>query len=52
MIHTVQKQNCRGLCFVSITPDLLAEAREKLDFKLNVCRIIKGAHIEHFKKSS
>lgn len=31
----------------SITPDVLTKVWEELDFRLEVCRVTKGAHIEH-----
>jgi len=32
----------------TITPDLLIRVWQELDFRLDVCRVTKGAHIEHF----
>jgi hypothetical protein len=31
----------------TITPDLLIIAWQELDYRLDVCRVTKGAHIEH-----
>jgi hypothetical protein len=32
---------------VTITPALLIRVWQELDYLLNVCRVMKGAHIEH-----
>jgi hypothetical protein len=31
----------------TITPDLLISVWQKLDYRLDVCRVTRGAHIEH-----
>jgi len=31
----------------TITTDMLQTVRNKLDFRVDACRITKGAHIEH-----
>jgi len=31
----------------TITPDLLSRVWQELDYHLNVCRVMKGAYIEH-----
>jgi len=31
----------------TITPDLLSKAWQELDYRLDVCRVTKGAYIEH-----
>jgi len=31
----------------TFTPDLLIRVWQELDYRLNVCRVTKGAHIEH-----
>jgi hypothetical protein len=31
----------------TITPDLLIRVWQELDYRLDVCRVTKGAHIEH-----
>jgi hypothetical protein len=31
----------------TITPDLLISVWQELDYRLDVCRVTKGAHIEH-----
>jgi len=31
----------------TITPDLLSRVWQELDYRLDVCRVTKGAYIEH-----
>jgi len=31
----------------TITPDLLSSVWQELDYRLDVCRVTKGANIEH-----
>ena len=31
----------------SITPDMLTSVWEEFDYRLDVCRVTNGAHIEH-----
>ena len=33
----------------TITPDLLNSVWQELDYRLDVCRVTKGAYIEHFR---
>ena len=35
----------------TITPDLLSTVWQELDYRLDVCRVTKGAYIEHLSKT-
>jgi hypothetical protein len=36
-----------GAAMVTITPDLLIRVWQELDYRLDVCHVTKGAHVEH-----
>ena len=44
-MHSFKRQ---GVCVKeTITPDMLQTVWNELDYRVDVCRITKGAHIEH-----
>ena len=51
LLHTVQVLYMCTLCdstaIETITADMLQTVWNELDYRVDVCRITKGAHIEH-----
>jgi len=46
--HTVFRMSHRITVAVeTITPDLLIRVWQELDYRLDMCRVTKGAHIKH-----